>query len=264
MGIGKWFSRRAAELTQGQSEGQRLFELGKSHGARFELDTALKYFDQSYALYNHPAPLMNRAHIKMMRLRHFEALNDLLEAQKIDTKFFGGEFSHEIAPLLEKLNITTRFYKDGTRSKLLADLKQNGRGHVAKRILLTCFKIDPDQWEFASRANSLMKFHFFNELDNVGKFESPGTYPEVETYIQLYPDSFVQQQVNTCPNESAYFTAETQLQGFLCSYEKHDMANIRSDLLYLIHDALMTEDYGFDSYSEPSQIIRDAHSHLTP
>jgi len=267
MSIEKWIRRRFGELTEAHKEGRRLFDVGKSYASRFEIDKALEYFDLSCAIYNHPAPLINRAHIKMMRIRHFEAMQDLLEAKKLDAKLFGNEFAHEITPMLTKLEITTRLYKDGTRDKLIADLKQNGRGYVAKRILLTCFKVDSEQWEFAPRANPLMKFHFFNELDNIAKFESPGSYPEIETCIQLYPDSFVQEQVNSCPNPFDYMSAEVQLQAFLCCYEQQDMSNIRGDLLYWIHDALMTEDYGLAANSILSEeetygIIRQAHSHL--
>ena len=260
------FGRGGEESTDAYREGQRLFDLGKQHGLRFEIDKALEYFDKSYEVHKYPAPLVDRGHIKMMRLRHFEAMHDLLEAQRLDAKI-GNKFKHEIMPRLSKLAITTEPYRNGMRDKLIADLRQNGRGYVAQRILLTCFKVKPEQWEFARRAPPLMKFHFFNELDNVAKFETPGSHPEIEKYIQLYPRAYIDEQMRRCPDEQEYFAAEAQLHTFLCSYEEQDMRKIRSDMLYLIHSALMAEDYGLGAFSILSDedthgVIREAHEYL--
>ena len=262
----KLFGRENAENTEEYREGQRLFDIGKAHAIRFEIDKALEFFDKSYQANKHPAPLVDRGHIKIMRLRHFEAMQDLLEAQRLDSKT-GNKFAHEIRPRLAKLEITTEPYRNGMRDKLIADLRQNGRGYVAQRILLTCFKVDPRQWEFANRATPMMKFHFFNELDNVSKFESPGSHPEIETYIELYPRAYIDEQMPLCPDEKEYFSIEAQLHTFLCSYEERDMQNLRSDMLYLIHSALMAEDYGLSAFSltsdeETHGIIREAHDYL--
>lgn len=217
--------------------GERLYELGLEHANRWESDKALEYFDLAYAANPHPAPLIDRAHIKLMRLRHYEALQDVLVAQQIDSKT-GNEFAHHIRAQLEKLRVTTETYRNGLRNNLIEDLRQNNRGYVAEKILTTCFECDRQHLSLGLNPWPLARFHFFNELDTISKFDSPGSYPEIEEYIGAYPGGYVAEQVENCPDTEKYLSIETKLQTFLCAYEEQDMRNIRSDLLYMIRSVL--------------------------
>jgi tetratricopeptide (TPR) repeat protein len=244
-------------------EGRRLYNIGKYHAGRFETDKAMEFYNKSFEANKRPEPLVDRAHIKMLRIRHHEALLDLLEAQRLDAVNENG-CQKEIMPRLAKLSVTTQPYKNGTREKLIEDLRRNGRGYVAKRIVSTCFKLKPEQWDTNPPASPMLKHHFFNEIDNIAKFDSRGSYPEIERYVDLYPGAFIAEQVRLCPDMQDYFATEMKLHTFLCSYEEQDMRNVRSDMLYLIHSAMMWADYGHECFSAGSDncVIREAREYL--
>jgi tetratricopeptide (TPR) repeat protein len=245
------------------SEGMRLYDIGKYHAGRFETDKAMEFYNKSFEANKRPEPLIQRARIKMLRIRHHEALLDLLEAQRLDA-MNENACQKEIMPQLAKLSVTTQTYKDGTREELIEDLRRNGRGYVARRILSTCFKIEPEQWDRNPPTSPMLKYHFFNEIDNIAKFESRGSYPEIQVYIDRYPGAFVEAQVQRCPDKKDYLATEIKLHLFLCSYEEQDMRNARSDMLYLIHSAMMWADYGHQAFSAGSgnRVIREALGYL--
>lgn len=264
--FGRLFGRKGGSDTSAASysEGMRLFNIAKYHASRFETDKALEFFDKSFEINKRPEPLVDRAHIKALRIRHYEAYIDLLEAKRLD-EMHGKACEDEILRRLAKLSITTHLYKDDTREQLIADLRTNGRKHAASRILCTCFKIDPEQWRAdLPPATPMLKYHFFNEVDNIAKFDSRGSYPDIDRYIDLYPGAFIEATVRLCPNAQEYLNSEVRLQTFLCSYEEQDMRNVRSDMLYLIHSALMWADYGHEYYmiGSDNHIIREALEYL--
>ena len=260
MGLWELFSRRRhQELTEAHKEAKRLFDEGSTFAEAFQIDRGLELFDQSFALFEHPAPLLNRAHIKMMRLRYREAMQDLLLAQKLDAKLFDNEFAHQISPLLEKCQLITVNYDNGVRKKLLADRKTNGRGYATKRIFFSCFNADEELWDFYPQPTELMLYHFFNELDNIRKFESKGTYWQIDPYVSGYPDDFVQIKIQSRPPD--YSSLEMTLHSFLCCYEQSDMIEMRTYILNLIHNAQMQRDYGMASLRQP-RFIREAMEFL--
>lgn len=231
------------------------------------MEEALECFDRSFEAHKHPAPLIDRAHIKLMRLRHYEAMQDVLEAQRIDL-ITGRAFIGQISEQLSKLTVTTEPYRNGTRELLVRDLKQHGIEHAAGKILHTCFKPKFGAYERIPDPTPLMKFHFFNELDTIAKFDSPGSYPNADVLLSRYPTRFIDTQVALCPDEQQYRSLEAILHSFLCAYEEQDMRHVRGRILYDIHQSLMWHDWDAAAIStaitgEDSRgVIREAHAFL--
>ena len=266
----RWLSRggsKSSDSKNDELEGQRLYDLGLQHANAWEMDEALRCFDKSFEANTHPAPLIDRAHIKLMRLRHYEAMQDVLEAQRLDSKT-GNAFLSHILEQLSKLTVTTEPYRNGTRDLLIKDLKEHGVEHAAKKILHACFKPTFGRYPSTPDPTPEMKYHFFNELDTIAKFDSPGAYPEADGYIARYPSRFIELQVEKCPDRQGYHAIEVMLHSFLCSYEEQDMRLVRRRMLYDIHQSLMWHDWDMAAISaaftgEDSRgVIREAHTFL--
>ena len=112
---------------------------------------------------------------------------------------------------------------------MIEDLESNGHSFAAKRIFA--------EWPCASRA-ALLEYHFFNELDNIAKFEKPGDYPEAEGWIRQYSTQVVSKKIESCPDPNGYFEAEAMLRMFLCVYAESDMRLIRGYVLRETHSML--------------------------
>ena len=250
-----------------EAEGKRLYDLGLEHANAWRMDEALKFFDASFEANRHPAPLIDRAHIKLMRLRHYEAMQDVLEARRLDSKT-GNAFLGHIHEQLSKLTVTTEPYRNGTRDLLIKDMKEHGVEHAAKKILHTCFKPQFGRYESIPDPTPEMKFHFFNELDTIAKFDSPGTYPEADGYVARYPSRFIEMQIEMCPDPQRYQAIEVMVNSFLCAYAEQDMRLVRRRILYDIHQSLMWHDWDTGAISsrltgEDSRgVIREAHKYL--
>jgi hypothetical protein len=65
----------------GRKEGKRLFELGMMYASQYKSSEAIKYYTLSIEAYQNPAPYVNRANLLGKRIRHYEALQDLLRAK---------------------------------------------------------------------------------------------------------------------------------------------------------------------------------------
>lgn len=236
------FGRKSKE----QLEGEKLFLLGMDAASKFDCDRAIDLYTKSLEAHPNPAPLINRANLLGKRKRHFEALLDLAEAKRLDeeqSKEFGPVLQREI---MRELTLT-KFYRDGMREKLIVDYEQTDTGDVSQKIMSSSFDVgEPGYW--GSR-REILEYHFFNDLDDIVKFESLSAFPEAEEYIEIYGQKFIDHKISSCPDEAFYDRASKIVSCFLCVYDEQTMRYIRRRMLYDIHQFLLTEDYGWDIYS---------------
>lgn len=220
------FGKKRSDRDGSHEEGRRLFEAGVAMASQFRCQEAIDLYSRSIQVCANPAPYINRANLLGKRMRHFEALQDLLAAQRVDV---AREFSQQIRRELEQENALAGFYRNGTRERLIEDLRKNGHQFVASRVFA--------EWPCGEHA-PLLEYHFFNELDNIAKFEKPGDYPQAEGWIRKYSTQVVLKKIESCPDPKGYFGAESMLRMFLCVYEMSDMRLIRGFFLSETHAKL--------------------------
>lgn len=246
---------------EGYDEGWKLFELGMAHASRYECEKALGYYARSISICKNPAPYINRANILCKRIRYHEALQDLLEAQRLD-KAQANEFSDVLRREIATAEAVTNLYRNGVRAKLLNDFEDNGEDYVVGKIYCASFGFHHEAWKARFVLPTFAEFHFFNELDNVKKFDRLDLYPEVSEYLDLYPEEFIDQKVANCPDDEAYRKAELTLHSFLCVYDEKTMIRLRRVMLYGLHERLLDNDYPgvLGSFSDPRpSVIKEAH-----
>lgn len=245
-------------------EGRKLFEAGMQQAARFECDAALELYTRSIAVCPNPAPYINRANLLGKRLRHHEALTDLLEARRLD-RAQGREFCRILAREIALAEAVTHCYRNGLRERLIDDLADNGEDHVVGKIFCACFGMEHIAWEYGRLHTPLADFHFFNELDNLRKFETLDRYPEAAEFLAKYPGEFIDEKLADCPDPAAYDLGEKKLHGFLCVYDEKTMIRLRRVMLYQLHERLLNEDYPArrGTLDDPHPgITRDAYVHF--
>lgn len=248
-----------------REEGKRLFELGMKAAVEYRANEALDYYAKSIQASDNPSPYINRANLLGKRIRHWEARQDLLTAQKLDLAQ-GKEFQDVLKYEIAKNAVVTCNYTNGVAQKLVADLADKGSDFVSNRIVCTSFGIPQIQWDHWRGATDLLEFHFFNDLDNIVKFDDIARYPEAQEYVDTYPSAFIEMKVANCPNLRAYEDAETKLHNFLCSYPEEDMIRLRRHMHYEIHKRLLVRDFGemYDALdSDCEGVIREAEPYLS-
>lgn len=257
-GLGK----RAAE---NRDEGKRLFELAMKAATAFNSNEALELYGQSIKASDNPAPYINRANLLGKRIRHFEALQDLLRAQQLDRsqgKQFGAVIAREVARTMPLADLCT----NGMQPKLVADLKVKGNDYVVGRLITEAFKIPIIRWEYRMAADPMLEFHLFNELDNIIKFDDMAAYPEAEELVRLYPAEFIELKLGDCPDVHAYAGHEAILHRFLCCYPLDQMRRLRRSMIYEIHEQLLIRDFGamhMSLDSECNGIIKEAEAFIS-
>lgn len=262
MVFGRLFGGRGGD---NREEGKRLFELGMKSAVEFRSNEALDYYAKSIEASANPSPYINRANLLGKRIRHYEARQDLLTAQKLDLAQ-GKQFQDVLKYELAKNLVVTSNYTNGVAQKLIADLKDKGSNFVAVRILCTSFGIPQIRWDHGHGATPLLEFHLFNDLDNIMKFDDIRRYPEAQELVEIYPALFIEMKVDACPDLRAYEDAETKLHNFLCSYPEEDMIQLRRHLHYEIHRSLLVRDFGemFDALdSDCEGVIKEAEPYLS-
>ncbi len=234
--------RQGAE-SDPRKEAKILFQEGMKCALAYDAEAAIDFYTRSLALSPNAAPLINRANLLGKRLRHAEALADLLEAKWLDDKG-AREFTRALDKEITSTELITEFYRDGTREKLLAEFDVDKRKYIAGRIIGASFGISQDDWESGYFDRPMLEFHFFNELDNIIQFDNVSDYPDVEDYVEAYDPSFIDSKINQCPDLDAYLVKEGTLHGFLCVYDAKTMKRLRNDMLFDLHKSLMFRDYG--------------------
>ncbi|QHS35584.1 hypothetical protein GWQ43_05610 [Alcaligenes faecalis] len=240
-------------------EGKRHFSLGMQCAFQYKTSEAIQHYSRSIILYANPAPYINRANLLGKRIRHYEALQDLLAAQVLDV---GQEFGREIANELAITQRLTSGYRNGLREQLLEEhSRSDDPSTIAARLFCESFNINPGRWRYNTFDNPFVEYHLFNELDNIVKFEDVKNYPEAEELVEAYPAAFIQHKVKACPDINAYAEIEAQLHSVLCLYEEKDMRYLRRSIIYEIHSKLLARDFG-DMYmafsSDCEGIIKEA------
>lgn len=250
-----------------REEGQKLFEEGMHYASNFDCGTAIDCYTRSIAASPNPAPYINRANLLAKRLRYREALTDLSEAQRLDQRQ-SNQFAHVLDIEITKAELVTEHYHNGMLEKLVADYKEKketpgGVLGISRRILCSSFGLTSSDWDYNNFDRRLIEFHFFNELDNIEKFEEIELYPEAVEYLDSYSKKFIEMKVDSCPDVEAYQKAEIILHSFLCCYDLNDMRYVRRNMLYEIHSRLLAIDFGelYDSFSSECEgIIREAEN----
>ena len=237
-------------------EGQRLFEEGMAHASRFECDKAIEFYTRSIEVHPNPAPYINRANLLSKRMRNYEALTDLLEARRLDaaqSREFGPVIEREIATEM----VLTGNYRSEIRSALLADIEMGEISDIARKIFASSFKVSREGYWQSSRA--ILEYHFFNELDNIVKFEDISKFPEAEEYLESYGQRYIDHKIEKCPDEAAYYTADATLRSFLCCYPVQEARYLRRNMLWELHQNMLHEDYGdiWSLSSDAKDTIKD-------
>lgn len=175
----------------------------------------------------------------------------------------------EIEAEIEEVSTYVENYRNGTREKLVAEFRSHSGSfsdlrYVAQRIWEVTFR-NAENGSQPYR-HHLSKYHFFNELDNVARFEDPDVYPEAKEFHALYPAAFIAEQVNGPVDFAAYSRSEALLNSFLCSYDEPDMRKLRRLMLYDIHEYLLRRDYGDQLWSMTNpqpEVIQSAADFLS-
>lgn len=261
--------KKSRKVTQpeGYEDGKRLFDMAVAAAQQEKFHEAFLLYSESIAACPNPAPYLNRARILVKKIRHKEALDDLIEAQRTD-RLQGKEFQSEIRCEIQAVSPFVENYRNGTREKLISDFRSHADSiydlrHVATRIFEVSFGLEPGAlYPFNG---PLAEYHFFNELDNIARFEDVEVYPEAKEFLGLYTTEFIAEQVNGTVDIEAYSRAEATLNSFLCSYDEPDMRQLRRLMLYSIHQDLIIRDYGDQLWAMDNpqpKVIRSA-AHLT-
>lgn len=265
MVFGRLFGGRGSSDNGNREEGKRLFELGMKAAVEFRSNDALDCYAKSIEASDNPSPYINRANLLGKRIRHWEARQDLLKAQKLDLAQ-GREFQAVLKYEIAKNFVVTSNYTNGIAQKLVADLQDKGSRFVADRIVCTSFGIPQIRWDQWHTATPLIEFHLFNDLDNIIKFDDVSRYPEAQELVEMYPSEFIKLKVDNCPDLKAYEDAEMKLHNFLCSYPEEDMIQLRRHMHYELHQRLLMRDFGelFDAMNSECQgVIREAEAYLS-
>lgn len=247
---------------QNADEGRKLFELGMAHAAQYDCEKAIEYYTRSISACPNPSPYINRANILCKRLRYYEALHDLLEARKLD-RAQSNEFTEVLRREIGFAEAITHCYRNGIRDRLVEDLDRNGDDFVVGKIFSASFGFSHNLWEHGY-IHPLAEYHFFNELDNVKKFDRLDLYPEVEGYLENYPIDFIEMKVANCPDYNAYQKAERKLHSFLCSYDDEEMRQLRRLILYRLHERILDDEYGpSDILTSYPEVTKEAYRFIS-
>lgn len=247
----KKFRKTSPQKPEGYAEGQRLFDLGVAAAAQEHFHDAFLLYSASIEACPNPAPYLNRARVLVKKIRHKEALDDLWQALRLDQEQ-NQEMISEIEADIKEVSPYVENYRNGTREKLVEDFRAHNElfsdlRYVAQRIWGVTFRGAGSEYE--PYRHPLSEYHFFNELDNVARFEDPDVYPEAKEFLALYPAKFIAQKVNGPVDFAAYSHSEALLNMFLCSYDEPDMRQLRRLMLYDIHEYLLRRDYGDQLWS---------------
>ncbi|MBS1832376.1 MAG: hypothetical protein JST65_06680 [Acidobacteria bacterium] len=237
-----------------------MFELAMQAAVQFRSNEAIDLYTRSITACPNPSPYMNRANLLMKRIRCREALQDLLEAKRLDDRQ-GRQFGNELSREIGWARTLSSNYDNGTREKLIKDLRASDRDTVAERIICASFGIDKLQWEYNSFDRELIEYHLFNDVDDIAKFDDVRSYPEAAELTRAYDPRFIEQKVARCPDQRAYQDAQAKMHNFLCSYDLTDMIQLRRYMIYRIHAKLLAQDFGdfYDALdSDCTGVLREA------
>lgn len=116
---------------------------------------------------------------------------------------------------------------------------------------------------YAANRQLAMEYFFFNELDNIKKFDDVSRYPSIKHELNIYPQDFIAIKISKEPEN--FFLAESQMYSLLCAHSDQDRYLLRNTVMYYIHEYLMNHDYGGMQYSLDSDsrgVIKEAHDFL--
>lgn len=220
-----------------QAEAHPLFEHDAASALECSTQEAIDLYTRSIATSSSPTLYLNRARLLSKRLRHFEALQDLQQADQLD-RAQGQELSAEIARELASAQNLTAFYHNGVRETLPTPSDGANPREIAEAILQDAFDIAPAAWDNNLFDDRLLTYHFFYDLASVVRFEDLEAYPEVVEWARTYPPELIVEKLANCPDTTAYHIAERKLQTYLCCYSEADMCLLRRMMLYSLFTRL--------------------------
>ena len=259
------FRSTSSGLSNGNhEEGNRLFQIGMQHASKYECSKAIEYYTKSIAISPNPAPYINRANLLAKRLRYREAFSDLSEAQRLDQRQ-GNQFAKELSREIMRALMVSHHYHNGMREQLISDLEESDetshKNTIAEKIFCASFQIPYFPLFHGRSPRNILEYHFFNDIDNIIKFDEISSYPEVDEFRSLYDPRFIEMKVKHCYDPAAYTIAEIKLHAFLCCYDLTDMQYLRRTMLWNIHEGLLNMDYDvIERYTSlnSSRVIREA------
>lgn len=232
--------------------GQKLFALGKYNQAFHVFSESLEKYESSTAYYM-------RAIIYAHRLRHYEALQDLLMAESInDTS------SHKIKTNLnsniEICEILCHAYESDLRHEIISEIKSLDATILPHKLLTSWLGIDAQSWFDGTFDHKLLEHYYFNELYSISTFDEFEHYQDASKIADLYPENFLKEKAEACVNEKEFKPIKIKSESLLCTLETHDMYEIRTAVIIAAHEKLMLRDYG-DVWNSPDSkgiAIRDS------
>lgn len=237
--FGKFFGQSADD--EARKAGKILFQEGMRLALAYDTEGAIDCYTRSFALSPNPSPLINRANLLSKRLRYAEALRDLLEAKRLDD-LGGREFTRTLEEEISTTEIITGNYRNGMREQLLSEFDPDRISYVSGRIISASFNIE--NWSKGIFDRGMLEFHFFNDLDNIIKFDDVTDYPNVAAILDSYDADFIDYKISLCPNFTSYSIYEGTLHGMLCIYDVEIMKSLRNTMLSGLHQRLLYKDYG--------------------
>ena len=248
------------DTSDSRAEAQRFFELGMAHARVFECDRAIDLYTKSFAIYPNPSPLINRANLLSKRLKFEAALQDLHQAHNIDAKQ-GVQFQNVIAKEIERLVCYTGCIAD--RPSFIKSLETTGVSYVADRLIQVSFEIAPAAWDNATFPHENLDFFFFDELDNIKKFDNRSLYRNIQHELDAYPEAFIQTKISQAPK--GFIEAQRLMYSLLCAHSEVQLPLLRDAVLYSIHEFMMRRDYGLvclSTLAESSGLVREARDYI--
>lgn len=260
MGLFDKFLKKNSTSHNNHEEGKTLFEMGMAHALNFESNKAIELYTESLSKSPNPAPLQNRANLLAKRLDFEAALRDLELARKLDL-MQGKQFQSAIQEESLKIEIYTSAIKN--RDHFTTSLQENGLKFVAHRLIQVSFEVTEKALMYATTKQVALEYFFFNELDNIKKFDDITRFPSMEWELHAYPNDFIQEKISNTPPD--YFQSEAKMYTLLCAHSDGDRYPLRDAVMYYAHEYLMNYDYqgsqhGLDSDSRG--VIKEAHAFL--
>lgn len=230
-------------LVQGYDEaqklcdaGQRLFAEGKYTHAFYAFTDALEKHEISIAY-------SMRAEIYAHRIRHYEALQDLLKAESIsDTS--SQKIKGNLQSNIEICTVLCHAYGSNLRNELINEVRGLDKAVLPHRLLSSWLDIDVQRWWEGDFDHALLEHYYFRELHSITTFDEFEHYQEVLILADRYPAGFIEGKAGACPNEKAFKVMKMKSESLLCSLDEQHMYDVRTAVIVAAHEKLMVRDSG--------------------
>ena len=230
-------------LVDGYSESHTLCESGQRLFAQGKYTQAFNAFSESIEKYDSSIAYYMRAIIYAHRLRHYEALQDLLMAKSTnDTS------NHKIKANLDSniaiCEILCHAYESNLRNEIIREVKDLDTTVLPHKLLTSWIGIDARSWSNGDFDYKLLEHYYYNELYSIITFEEFENYQDATIIADMYPSNFLKEKAESSLSEKHFKPIKIKSESLLCTLDIHDMYEIRTATIEAAHERLMLRDYG--------------------